>query len=312
MRIRDLIPEYLKYLQALGRSALTIKEAGYELKRFVKFLESVDVQTIEELSRDVLEEYQQELSFCLTAKGRPLSIRSQVKELCTVRGFSRFLKDSDYLVHDPGSRIRLPRQPRRLPRVILSQKETKELFAAPDSRTNTGYRDMVLLELLYDTAIRRAEAAGIKLTDIDLDAGYMRVLGKGNKERVVPVSGRVCQLVKNYLLAVRPVLVKGDDPGNLFLNTIGHSMHLRAIWTTVKRYSNKAKLKKNITTHTFRHTCVTHMLRNGAPVRHLQEMLGHESLESTQIYTHVTINDLKEVHAKYHPSEQLTQAQQHH
>jgi len=311
MRIRELIPEYLKYLQALGRSPYTVKDIGYVLKRFAKFLETENVQAIEELTREVLEEYQQELAFSLGVKGRPLSIMAQVKTLCTVRSFSRFLKDSDYLVHDPGSRIRLPRQPKRLPRVILSQKETKELFAAPDSRTNTGYRDMVLLELLYDTAIRRAEAAGIKLTDIDLDAGFMRILGKGSKERVVPVSSRVCQLVKNYLLAVRPVLVKGDDPGFLFLNTIGKSMHLRAIWTTVKRNASKAKLKKNITTHTFRHTCVTHMLRNGAPIRHLQEMLGHESLESTQIYTHVTINDLKEVHAKYHPSERLTQAQQH-
>jgi integrase/recombinase XerD len=284
----------------------TVREAGYVLKRFVKFLETENVQDVEELNREVIMEYQQELAFCLSAKGRHLSIGTQVRTLCIIRSFSRFLRDSDYLVHDPGAKIRLPRQPKRLPRVILSQQETKELFAAPDSRTNTGYRDMVLLEILYDTAIRRAEAAGIKLTDIDLDAGFMRILGKGNKERVVPVSGRVCQLVKNYLLAVRPVLVKGDDPGNLFLNTIGRSMHLRAIWTTVKRYSNKAKLKKNITTHTFRHTCVTHMLKNGAPVRHLQEMLGHESLESTQIYTHVTINDLKEVHAKYHPSERMT------
>ena len=306
MRIRDTIPEYLKYLQALARSLYTVREVGYVLKRFVKFLETENVQDVEELSREIMEEYQQELAFSLSAKGRHLSIGTQVRTLCIVRSFSRFLRDSDYLVHDPGAKIRLPRQPKRLPRVILSQQETKELLAAPDCRTNTGYRDKVLLELLYDTAIRRFEIAGIKLSDIDLEAGYMRVLGKGNKERVVPVSARVCQLLKNYLLAVRPELVKGDDPGFLFLNGTGERMHLHAIWLLVKRYAHKAKLKKNITTHTFRHTCVTHMLRNGAPIRHLQEMLGHESLESTQIYTHVTINDLKEVHAKYHPSERMT------
>jgi integrase/recombinase XerD len=305
MKIRDLIPEYLKHMQALGRSVYTVDDAGYILKRFAKFLESVNVQAIEELSREVMEEYQQELAFSLTAKGKPLEIKSQVKALCTAKLFTRYLRDSDYLVHDPGAKIKLPREPKRLPRVILSQQETKELLAAPDCRTNTGYRDRVLLELLYDTAIRRFETAGIKLSDIDLDAGYMRVLGKGNKERVVPVSARVCQLLKNYLLAVRPELVKGDDPGFLFLNGTGERMHLHAIWLLVKRYAHKAKLKKNITTHTFRHTCVTHMLRNGAPIRHLQEMLGHESLESTQIYTHVTINDLKEVHAKYHPSERM-------
>ena len=308
MKIQDLIPEYLKHMQALGRSMYTVEDAGYILKRFIKFLETENVQAVEELTREVLEEYQQELFFSLTAQGKPLLIKSQVKCLCTVRLFTRYLRDSDYLVHDPGAKIKLPREPKRLPRSILSQQEIKELLAAPDAHTNTGYRDKMLLELLYDTAIRRSEIAGIRLTDLDLEGGYIRILGKGNKERVVPVSTRVCGIMKNYLLAVRPVFVKTKDPGCLFLNGTGERIHVHAIWALVKRYAHKAKLKKNITTHTFRHTCVTHMLKNGAPIRHLQEMLGHESLESTQIYTHVTINDLKEVHAKYHPSGKMNTA----
>lgn len=307
MRIQEIIPEYLKYLQALARSPDTLIGVNNMLKRFARFLEAENVHTVEDLTREVVEEYQQELAFSFTSKGRALSICTQVKRLCAVKGFSRYLRDNDYLVHDPSAKIKLPKKPRQLPRVILSQQETKELLAAPNTQTNDGYRDKVLLELLYDTAIRRAEIGGIKLADLDVDAGFIRIVGKGNKERVVPVSARVCQLVKNYLLAVRPEFVKGDDPGFLFLNRKGGCMHLRRIWVLVKQYASKAKLKKNITTHTFRHTCVTHMLRNGAPIRHLQEMLGHESLESTQIYTHVTINDLKEVHAKYHPSEQMQQ-----
>lgn len=309
MKIQEMIPEYLTHMQALGRSVYTVQGAGFILKRFARFLETVNVHSIEELSRDALEEYQQELAFSLTAQGRPLSLRSQEKSLCTVKMFTRYLRDSDYLVHDPGAKIKLPRKSRRLPRCILSPQETRQLLAAPDCRTNQGYRDRLLLELLYDTAIRRSEIAGIKLTDLDLEAGFIRIVGKADKERVVPVSTRVCALVKNYLLAVRPAFVRADDPGYVFLNAAGKQIHVHAIWALVKRYAHKAGLRKNITTHTFRHTCVTHMLKNGAPIRHLQEMLGHESLESTQIYTHVTINDLKEVHAKYHPSGEVSSEQ---
>jgi integrase/recombinase XerD len=172
-------------------------------------------------------------------------------------------------------------------------------------RTNRGYRNRIILELLYDTAIRRAEVANIRLSDLDLNAGYILIHGKGDKDRVVPVSVRVCELVQNYILMVRSNFVSDEDPGYLILNRWGQKMDPNAVWAVVKRCANLAGIKKNTTTHTFRHTCATHMLKNGAPVRHLQEMLGHESLESTQIYTHVTINDLKQIHAKYHPSETI-------
>jgi len=145
--------------------------------------------------------------------------------------------------------------------------------------------------------------AYIKLHDLDLSSGYIRINGKGGKDRVVPVSQRVCDLVKNYILGVRPSFLQGDDPGYLILNRWGGQMDPNGIWQIVKRCVYLAGIKKNVTTHTFRHTCATHMLKNGAPVRHIQEMLGHESLESTQIYTRVTINDLKKIHTQYHPLE---------
>ena len=121
----------------------------------------------------------------------------------------------------------------------------------------------------------------------------------------MPLSARVCELTGNYILMIRPAFIRGEDPGHLFLNRWGQRMDPNGIWQVVKRCAHLARIQKNVSTHTFRHTCATHMLKNGAPVRHLQEMLGHESLESTQIYTHVTINDLKKVHARYHPSEKL-------
>jgi integrase/recombinase XerD len=302
MEIKDLIQEYLRHLRALNTSGFTQQSSKSVLKLFAAFLAQEGITGIEELTRDVLEEYREEIAFAFTAKGKPLALRTQSKRLSVVKAFTRYLKEHDYLVDDPGARLKHPRTPRRLPRAILNEPDMRKLLAAPDSHTNHGYRNRVILELLYDTAIRRSETAGIRLTDIDLDGGCILIRGKGDKERVVPLSDRVCGILRNYILAVRPCFVKGTDPGYLFLNRWGAGVHPHVIWTTVHNASRQAKLKSQVSTHMLRHTCATHMLRNGAPVRHIQEMLGHESLETTQIYTHVTINDLKEVHAKYHPS----------
>lgn len=301
MKIKDIVPVYLRYLRTTGRSSYTIKDAKYTLRRLIRFIEAEGVHDLEDLTQEPLEAYQQELAFCLTAKGKLLAIRTQTKRLGTIKGFTRFLKEADYLAHDPGQRLRLPKEPKVLPKVILDLGEVRKILAAPDTRTNRGYRNRVILEILYDTGIRRAEVRNIKLSDLDLDAGYIRIHGKGDKERVVPVSERVCTLIRNYNLSIRPHFVNGDDSGYLFLNRWGRKMDPNAVWAVVKRCARLARIKKNVTTHTFRHTCATHMLKNGAPVRHIQEMLGHESLESTQVYTRVTINDLKEVHSKYHP-----------
>lgn len=303
MTIQELIPLYLKHLKTLRRSFYTIKGARSGLKNFCRFLEEERISTIEELTLDVLEEYQEDLAFRVTNKGTLLASRTQAQLLGVVKSFTRFLKAKDYLLHDPGEAIKLPKKPKRLPRVILNTNEVKKLIEAPDARTNRGYRNRIILEILYDTAIRRSELANLKVCDLDLASGYSKVNGKGNKDRVVPLSSRVCDLVRNYILMVRPSFLNGDDPGYLILNRWGHKMDVNGIWAVVKRCTKQANLKKNVSTHTFRHACATHMLKNGAPVRHLQEMLGHESLESTQIYTKVTINDLKEIHSKYHPSE---------
>ncbi len=306
MKIDQAIVEYLNHIKALGRSKHTIKGTKYDLKRFVRFLEQEQIAHIEDLTAEVLADYQQELCFCLTAKGKPLSVRTQAQRMGVIKGFTRYLKECDYLLHDPAEAIQLPKKPKRLPRVILSSKEVKKLLTAPDMRTNKGYRNRIILELLYDTAIRRAEVANISLSDLDLAAGYILIHGKGDKDRVVPVSARVCELMQNYILLVRPNFISNEDLGYLILNRWGRKMDPNAVWAVVKRCAYLAGIKKNTTTHTFRHTCATHMLKNGAPVRHLQQMLGHESLESTQIYTHVTINDLKQIHERFHPSETLS------
>jgi integrase/recombinase XerD len=305
MRINAAIAAYLNHLKLAGCSYYTVRAARYGLARFARFAEHEQVVQIEQLNQETVAEYQQELYFCLTAKGKPLTLRSQSQLLSNVKGFCRFLKEKDYLIHDPADSLKLPKKPRRLPRVILSEKEVQKLLLAPDMRTNRGYRNRIILELLYDTAIRRAEVAAIGLADLDLAGGFILIHGKGDKQRVVPVSARVCDLVQNYVLMIRPAFIGGQDPGYLIVNRWGARMNANGIWAVVKRCAQLAGIKKNVSTHTLRHTCATHMLKNGAPVRYLQEMLGHESLESTQIYTHVTINDLKQIHAKYHPCQQL-------
>lgn len=305
MTIRELIPIYLKHLQTIGRAQFTIRGAKYALRNMVDFLEEENISCLEELTRDILYEYQQDLAFRITAKGTLLNLSTQGQILCMVRGFTRFLKEHDYLVSDPGRFIRIPKQPKRLPKVILSSEEIQQLMEAPNIRTNRGYRNRVILEILYDTAIRRSELAGVKLDNINLNDGFVHVRGKGDKERMVPLSKRVCALVETYITMVRPQLLQGNrDSGHLILNRWGQEMNPNGIWEVVKRCAYLAGIRKTVSTHTFRHTCATHMLKNGAPVRHLQEMLGHESLESTQVYTRVTINDLKAVHTKYHPGEQ--------
>jgi integrase/recombinase XerD len=310
MTLKDALRAYLQHLQTLGRSLYTIKNARSALRGLFAFLEEQHLTTVEELQVDVLEEYQQDLAFRVTAKGKLLALRTQAQKMMTVKSFTKFLKDKNCLLHDPGSRIKLPRKPKRLPKVILSTKDVKKLIEAPDTHTNRGYRNRIIIEILYDTAIRRSELANIKVTDLDLQSGFIRIQGKGDKDRVVPLSERVCELTRNYLLAVRPCLIRDGDDGYLLLNRWGKKMDPNAVWAVVKRCTYLASLRKNVSTHTLRHTCATHMLKNGAPVRHLQEMLGHESLESTQLYTHVTINDLKEIHRKYHPSEQMAEKQE--
>ncbi|HIP38977.1 MAG TPA: recombinase XerD [Desulfocapsa sulfexigens] len=305
-QIDELIRCYLRYLTILGRARLTIRGARYGLMDFNRFLKEMNVACLSDLNQDVLFEYQQELAFRLTEKGTQLTLRSQGQLLSVVKKFCCYLKRQDYLLSDPAEGIILPRKPKRLPRGILDVAELKKLMAAPDMQTNKGNRNRITLEILYDTGIRAAEMAAVKTCDLDLSSGYLTILsGKGAKDRVVPISPRVCELIRRYILMVRPVMVQGKDKGYLILNRWGTKMTPQSVWAIVKRCAALSGIKKNVTTHTFRHTCATDMLRNGAPIRHIQELLGHESLESTQIYTRVTINDLKAIHAKYHPGEKL-------
>lgn len=305
MKISDAIRRYLNAISAMGRSPHTIKGAKSALKELNTFLHSLEVQQIEQLDHDALMHYREELAWRLTPKGTPLTPRSQAELLGHLRAFCRWLVNKDLLVGDPSARIPSPKKPQQLPKAILEPREIKQILQQPAMSTATGYRNKVILEVLYSTAIRREEVANIKLQDLDTESGYLVIReGKGKKDRVVPLGENLCRLIDTYLIGIRSEWINADKDNHLFLNRWGQGMSPMAIWAVVKKYAKAARVKKPVSTHTFRHSCATHMVRNGAPIRHIQEMLGHVSLETTQVYTRITINELKKIHSRYHPREQ--------
>lgn len=309
MPLADALRRYLNQLLAQGRSRHTLRGARSALKQLMAFLDSIGIAAIAHLDHEALMRYREELAWRLTAKGTPLSVRSQLELLMHIAGFCRYLAAQGWLLADPSKNIPRPKKPRRLPRSIMETKEVERMLAAPDTTTLRGYRDRAILEVLYSTALRREEVANLLIDDIDTDGGYVYVReGKGSKDRVVPLGQSVCDLVKSYLTGIRPEWVNAAKGKHLFLNRWGKGMDPQAVAQVVHKYARRAGIEKPVSTHTFRHSCATHMLRNGAPIRQLQEMLGHASLETTQIYTRVTINDLRAMHSKFHPREQVPPA----
>ena len=305
MRIDDAVRHHLNAMLATGRSGSTVKGAKSALKELSAFLASIGVERIEQLDHDALMQYREELAWRLTPKNTPLLPNTQSNLLGSLRAFCRWMVDQDCLVSDPSKKIPNPKKQKHLPRSILEPKEIRAIMKQPDMSTATGYRNRVILEVLYSTAMRREEAANLKLDEVDTESGYCTIRnGKGGKDRVVPLGASVCQLIETYIAGVRADWIGADGNPHLFLNRWGQGMDPHAIYSVVKKYAVLAGLKKQVSTHTFRHSCATHMLRNGAPIRHLQEMLCHEASETTQIYTRVTINELKKIHTQFHPREQ--------
>ncbi|MBL1276431.1 MAG: tyrosine-type recombinase/integrase [Ectothiorhodospiraceae bacterium] len=275
MKISEATRQYLNAMNAMGRSPHTVKGAKSALKELNNFLYHLDVETIEYLNHDTLMHYREELAWRLTPKGTPLTSRSQSELLGHLRAFCRWLVDNDLLVGDPSVKIPNPKKTHPLPKAILEPREIQKILKQPDMSTATGYRDKVILDVLYSTAIRRAEVANIKLQDLDTDSGYLVIReGKGGKDRVVPLGESICQLIDTYLIGIRPDWINSHNVPYLFLNRFGQGVSPMAIWFVVNKYAKAAKLKKPVSPHTFRHSCATHMLHNGAPIRHIQEMLG--------------------------------------
>lgn len=302
--MNTLKEKYIKQLTILNHATGTINGYAFYLNRFFKYLEQNNIKNITDVTNDTIRNYQTHLYEEINKRGEPNSVQTQNNALKVVKQFFRFLCEENYIVSDPAKEITYAKAPKRLPRSILTKTETRKVLRTPDTKTILGYRDRAILEVLYSAGIRKEEINKLLLQDVDYHDGYIRInSGKGKKDRVVPIGKIACRYLENYIKAIRPSLIKDPYNNHLFLSMKGNSLSKNVVWGIVKKYSKQAKLKKPISPHTFRHTCATLMLRNKANIRHIQEMLGHASLDSTQIYSHVSITDLKEVHQKCHPRE---------
>ena len=298
-----LVREFLKTLKVRNLSDTHIKGLAWRLGKFLLYLASREIAEVTAVTREVIATFQIEQYERINQMGRPNSVGHQNQMLSAVKQFTSYLKEYDYIVSDPARDIRYAKTPKSLPRGILTPTEARKILHAPDTKSVIGYRDRTILEVLYSSGIRKNELITLTLGDVDYNDGFLRVIGKGNKERVVPLGRIACRYLENYIKSVRPELLRDPYEKTVFLSGRHKPLSKNMVWELTKRHTKKAKIQKNVHPHTFRHTCATQMLRNKAHIRAVQELLGHSSLDSTQVYTHVSITDLKEIHKSCHPRE---------
>lgn len=286
---------YLNYLLLeKGLSDKTLKSYSSDINRYFDFLNSMGITDIAQTDTPVI------LKHLLALRSQGLNSRSRARHLVTLRGFYKFLVQENVLQSDPVGLIDLPKTGLKLPDV-LTLDEIKRVLNAPDKKKIRGIRDMAMLELLYAAGLRVSELIHLKFQDINLEAGFVRVFGKGSRERVVPVGQYARKRVEEYIQKARPVLLKNLTSQYLFVVRAGKPMTRQGFWKLLKRYGLIAGIKKRITPHSFRHSFASHLLEGGADLRAVQIMLGHVDISTTQIYTHVAKEHLKKMHTKYHP-----------
>ncbi len=292
--IEPLIDLFMDHLSVeRGLSPNTLEAYSRDLLDVGRYLEEQGFSGWEGTSLQGLTDY-------LESTGTSLSQRSKARRIAAIRSFFKFLEVQGKLRENPASRMHLPKLSPPLPKV-LTKSEVEALLAQPDSRKPLGQRDKAMFELMYAAGLRVSELTGLRLQQVHLQAGYLLVQGKGGKERPVPIGEYASAAMKDYLDQARPKLVKNAGLDAVFSNNRGETLSRQGVWKIIKRYALLAGISKELTPHTLRHSFATHLLENGADLRSLQAMLGHSSISTTQIYTHVTRERLKEVHRKFHP-----------
>jgi integrase/recombinase XerD len=292
--IDNLIRSYLNYAR-IERSLSANSIASYrrDLAQFGAYLvkEKLPITQIER--NDIVE-------FLITLYERKLDARSVARYLVSIRQFFRFLMMEGIVPEDPAATIEAPKIRQALP-VFLSVKEVERLLEIPDPRTREGIRDRALIDLMYSTGIRVSELCGLCLGDIQMQSGRLRCIGKGNKERLVPVGRSALAAVQKYLDEARPRFLKNGVCSHLFLNQRGKPLSRVAVWKLLSTYGRRVGLRRPLKPHTLRHSFATHLLDRGADLRSVQMMLGHADISTTQIYTHVVEARLRQIHKAHHP-----------
>lgn len=272
------------------------------LRYFITWCDERGLTRPQDITRPILERYQRYLFLYRKANGQPLSARTQCGRIAPLRNYFTWLAKQNHILYNPASDLELPRVDQRLPKHILSVKEVEIILALPDLTTGLGIRDRAILETLYSTGMRRAELIDLTVFSIDYEGGAVMIRqGKGGKDRLIPIGERAMQWIAKYRDDVRPELVSGANDSTLFLTKTGEVFCTGRLSALVRDYIDKAKINKSGSCHLFRHSMATLMLENGADIRFIQAMLGHASLTSTQLYTHVSIRKLKDIHNATHP-----------
>ena len=293
--MEDLLQEFLIYLQVeKGLAQNTLLAYQHDLKKFILFLQRENIKELKEVDKNLLAGY---LYFLRKNKDAPVSI---ARHLASLRGFFKFLCMEEYLPLNPSVYLETPKLPQKLPQV-LSEEEADRLLTMPQSVNPLTLRDKAMLELIYATGMRVSELVNLTVKQVNLDLGYVRCLGKGSKERIIPLGSKAAQSIQIYLKKSRSSLVKNPREDHLFLNHHGRCITRQWFWKIIKKRASDAGINKDISPHTLRHSFATHLLSNGADLRSVQEMLGHTDVSTTQIYTHLTKNKLREIYLKTHP-----------
>ncbi|HLA28859.1 MAG TPA: site-specific tyrosine recombinase XerD [Syntrophales bacterium] len=290
-----LLDQYMGILTVeKGLSSNTLEAYGRDLNRYVAFMERGGTKTISDTAPE------QVISYLAEMRKEGLTANSVNRGLAAVRGFYKFLLTEKIIDKNPLAHIELAKVGMHLPDT-LSREEINVILDQPRGATKSALRDKAMLELLYATGLRVSELISLNMGNINWQVGYLVTMGKGKKERVVPIGRSAYDCLYRYVHEARPLFMKRSQTDALFLNKSGAPFSRQGFWKLVKKYAAAAGLQKKVHPHTFRHSFASHLLEGGADLRSVQTMLGHADISTTQIYTHITREGLKEVHKKYHP-----------
>ena len=297
------VDDYLEDMRVHNRTPDAIESRHNELRPFLRWADERGLFYPDQITRTILESYQRWLWRYRKKNDKPLGISTQRQRLGGVKNIFAWLCKKHVLEANPASEIELPRSEKRLQIEALSRSDVETVLGMPDINDPLGIRDRAMLELFYSTGIRRSELTGIEIGDLKREKRLLTVHGKGRKDRVVPVGTRAMQWVEKYIEHVRHLLVINPDAQALFLSGYGEAFNPDVLGRKIVQYIKKADIGRSGGAHLLRHTCATHMLEGGADIRYIQQLLGHEKLETTAIYTEVSIIQLQAVHSRCHPAE---------
>ena len=302
--LADLLDAHLAHGQSLLWSHYTLRTARYHAQGFLDWLEKAhQVRTADRLQSVHLENWQKHLAAHRTGRGLALKPRSVNKQVESIRVFLKYLAGHGLIPPALAAKLQYVKEPKLLPNSVLDHAQVKTVLRAVQTGHAEGWRDRAMLELLYSSGIRAGELLGLNVADVDLSSATAIVMGKGSKQRVVPIGRTALRQVESYVRAIRPFLLRDPQETALFLTRHGHRLPYHTLLRLVHQYARPQNLEVNVTPHTFRRSCTTELIRAGANLYHVKELLGHESLETLRHYTRLTITDLKKTHETCHPRE---------